>query len=265
VSDAEGRGRSRLESRVAVVTGGASGIGEATARLFAAEGARVVVADLQDERGRALAEELGPDVLYRHSDVTREEEVRALLDGAARDLGRLDVVFNNAGRVAAGGLIDEIDTGEFDALLALLVRGVFLGMKHGARIMKRQGHGCILSTSSVAGLRAGLGPHVYSAAKAAVVQLTRSAALELGEHGVRVNCICPGGVLTPLLTGGSEEARARAESYLRTAQPLARAGLPEDVARAALWLASDESDFVTGHALVVDGGMTAGSWRRAER
>jgi len=269
VSDAGAEGAGgrpgRLEDRVAVVTGGASGIGEATVRLFAAEGARVVAADLQDERGRALAAELGPGVIYRHVDVTVEAEVQDLVEGAARDLGRLDVVFNNAGRVAAAGAIDEIDTEEFDALFALLVRGVFLGTKHAARILKRQGHGCILNTASVAGLQAGLGPHVYSAAKAAVVHLTRSVALELGPHGVRVSCLCPGGTLTPLVTGGDEAVGARVEATLRTAQPLPRAGLPEDMARAALWLASDEAEFVTGHALVVDGGMSAGSWRRPER
>jgi NAD(P)-dependent dehydrogenase (short-subunit alcohol dehydrogenase family) len=156
--------------------------------------------------------------------------------------------------------------------MGVLLRGVFLGMKHATPIMKRQGSGSIISTASVAGLQAGYGPHIYSAAKAAVIHLTRSVAMELGESGVRVNCICPGGIATPIFgkaLGLSAEAAEQSvetmQAMLSTFQPIRRAGLPEDVARAALWLASDDSSFVNGHALVVDGGLTGGRmWSVAE-
>ena len=251
----------RLEGKVAVVTGGASGIGEATVRLFRVEGARVVVADLQDEPGKALARDLGPDVVYQHADVSREADVEAMIRRALDAFGRLDCLFNNAGFGGASGPISEIPAQEFDDTLAVLLRGVFLGMKHAAPRMAAQGSGSIISTASVAGLLAGLGPHVYSAAKAAVIHLTRSVAMELGESGVRVNCICPGGIVTPLLTravGEGEEARRIVAGFLEKLQPIQRAGMPDDVARAALWLASDESRFVTAQAIVVDGGLSAG-------
>ena len=171
------------------------------------------------------------------------------------------MLFNNAGFGGTHGPVEAIPAEELDETLAVLFRGVFLGMKHAAPVLKAQRRGAILSTASVAGLQAGLGPHVYSAAKAAVIHLTRSVALELAEHGVRVNCICPGGIVTPLLTralGDDEAARQTVAGALARMQPIRRAGLPEDVARAALWLASEESGFVTGQSLVVDGGLTAG-------
>jgi NAD(P)-dependent dehydrogenase (short-subunit alcohol dehydrogenase family) len=163
------------------------------------------------------------------------------------------------------GPIEEIPADGFDRTMGVLLRGVFLGMKHAAPIMKRQGGGSIISTASVAGLQAGYGPHVYSAAKAAVVHLTRSVAMELGESGVRVNCICPGGIATPIFgsalgLAGPEADRVAElmKTLLATRQPIQRAGLPEDIARAALWLASEDSSFVNGHALIVDGGLTGG-------
>jgi NAD(P)-dependent dehydrogenase (short-subunit alcohol dehydrogenase family) len=251
----------KLDGRVAIVTGGASGIGEATVRLFHAEGARVVAADVQDARGKQLAEELGAGVVYQHADVSQEAEVKALVDRALGEFGRLDCLFNNAGFGGARGPIDQIPVDEFDLTLGVLLRGVFLGMKHAAPVMKQQGSGSIISTASVAGLQAGFGPHPYSAAKAAVVQLTRSVATELGESGVRVNCICPGGIATPLLAsafGEGEAALGTLRNFLALAQPIRRAGLPEDIARAALWLASDDASFVNGQAIVVDGGLTSG-------
>src|SRR6266545_1908532 len=206
----------RLKGKVALITGGASGIGEATGRLFVEEGAAVMVADIQDERGRRVAGELG----------------------------------SRAG---------------YDATIGVLLRGVFLGIKHAAPVMKRQGAGSIISTASVAGLRTGLGPHIYSAAKAAVIHLTHSVAMELGESGVRVNCICPGGIATPIFGKSLGLSPERAEEIiplmkgvLENLQPIKRPGLPEDIARAALWLASGESTFVNGHALVVDGGIIGG-------
>ena len=251
----------KLDGRVAIVTGGASGIGEATVKLFHAEGARVVAADVQDARGKRLAEELGAGVVYQHADVSQEADVKALVDRVVGEFGRLDCLFNNAGFVGARGPIDTIPVDEFDLTLGVLLRGVFLGMKHAAPVMKQQGSGSIISTASVAGLQAGFGPHPYSAAKAAVVQLTRTVATELGESGVRVNCICPGGIATPLLAsafGEGEAALGTLRNLLALAQPIRRPGLPEDIARAALWLASDDASFVNGQAIVVDGGLTSG-------
>jgi NAD(P)-dependent dehydrogenase (short-subunit alcohol dehydrogenase family) len=255
----------RLDGRVAVITGGASGIGEATVRLFVDEGCRVVVADVLDERGRRLVDAIGKSAVYVHADVSQEPQVQAAVEHAVSHFGRLDCVFNNAGLGGVSGPIAEIPVDGFDRTIGVLLRGVFLGMKHAASIMKRQGTGSIVSTASVAGLQAGFGPHVYSAAKAAVIHLTRSVAMELGESGVRVNCICPGGIATPIFgkalgldEAAADEAAKKMETVLATHQPIQRAGLPEDIAQAALWLASDDSRFVTGHALVVDGGLTGG-------
>ena len=263
---------SRLAGKVALVTGGASGIGEATVRLFVAEGASVVIADLQDERGGRVAGELGARSAYAHADVSREADVQAAVEAAVRRFGRLDCIFNNAGYGGVGGRIAEIPVEGFDETLGVLLRGVFLGMKHAAPVMRRQGGGSIISTASIAGLRTGLGPHVYSAAKAAVIHLTRSVAMELGEHNIRVNCICPGGIATPIFGKGLGLSPERAEEIvplmkgvLENLQPIKRAGLPEDIAQAALWLASDDSTFVNGHALVVDGGLSGGrSWSESQ-
>ncbi len=263
----------RLNGKVALITGGASGIGEATVRLFVEEGASVVVADIQDERGQGLVSELGARASYVHADVSREADVQAAIDGVVSRHGRLDCLFNNAGSAGVQGRIEETSAAGFDETMGVLVRGVFLGMKHAAPVMRRQGGGSIISTASVAGLRTGLGPHIYSAAKAAVIHLTHSVAMELGESGVRVNCICPGGIATPIFgkAFGLPPDRADAtvplmKSVLETLQPIRRAGLPEDIARTALWLASDESSFVNGHALVVDGGLIGGRlWSETEQ
>jgi NAD(P)-dependent dehydrogenase (short-subunit alcohol dehydrogenase family) len=263
---------SRLANKVALITGGASGIGEATVRLFVAEGAAVVIADLQDERGSRIAGELGARAAYVHADVSREADVQAAVAETERRFGRLDCIFNNAGYGGVGGRIAEIPVEGFDETMGVLLRGVFLGMKHAAPVMKRQGSGSIISTASIAGLRTGLAPHVYSVAKAAVIHLTRSVAMELGEHNVRVNCICPGGIATPIFGKGLGLSPERAEEIvplmkgvLENLQPIKRAGLPDDIAQAALWLASDDSTFVNGHALVVDGGLVGGrSWSESQ-
>jgi NAD(P)-dependent dehydrogenase (short-subunit alcohol dehydrogenase family) len=263
----------RLQGKVALVTGGASGIGETTVRLFVDEGASVVLADREDERGRAVAADAGARAVYVHADVSREADVVAMIAETLRRFGRLDCLFNNAGSGGVHGPIDEIAVEGFDATIGVLLRGVFLGMKHAAGVMKRQGTGSIISTASVAGLRTGLGPHIYSAAKAAVIHLTRSVAMELGESGVRVNCICPGGIATPIFGKAFGLSAAEADAtiplmkgILETLQPIRRPGLPEDIAHAALWLASDESSFVNGHALVVDGGLTGGRlWSETEQ
>ena len=255
----------RLKGKVALITGGASGIGEATARLFAEEGAAVMLADIDDDRGRRVAGELGSRAGYVHTDVSSEADVKAAVDETCRRFGQLDCIFNNAGYAGVGGKIEDVSAEGFDATIGVLLRGVFLGIKHAAPVMKRQGSGSIISTASVAGLRTGLGPHIYSAAKAAVIHLTHSVAMELGESGVRVNCICPGGIATPIFGKSLGLSPERAEEIipimkgvLENMQPIKRPGLPEDIARAALWLASNESSFVNGHALVVDGGVIGG-------
>lgn len=255
----------RLEGKVAVITGGASGIGEGTVRLFAEEGARVLIADIQDARGEKLAEELGPATSYCHTDVAREEDVRGAIAQAVAKWRQLDVMFNNAGIGGVSGPIESTDMEEYDRTMGVLLRGVVLGMKHAAPIMKAQGWGSIINTASVAGVGIGFGPHIYSAAKAAVIHLTKSVANELGESGVRVNAICPGGIATPIFGKGmgldAEQADLTVELMkvrLAQGQPIKRAGLPRDIAEAAAWLASDASSFVTGHALVVDGGITTG-------
>ena len=255
----------KLDGKVAVITGGASGIGAAAVRLFVEEGCRVVIADVQDDKGTRLADELGKSSAYLHADVSRESDVSGAIAHALSRFGRLDCLYNNAGLGGVSGPIAEIPVDGYDQTMGVLLRGVFLGMKHAAPIMTQQGSGSIISTASVAGLQAGYGPHIYSAAKAAVVHLTRSVAMELGESGVRVNCICPGGIATPIfgaalgVSGAEADRVAETMKVLLTAfQPIQRAGLPEDIARAALWLASDDSSFVNGHALIVDGGLIGG-------
>jgi NAD(P)-dependent dehydrogenase (short-subunit alcohol dehydrogenase family) len=253
----------RLKGRVAMITGGASGLGEASVRLFVAEGARVVIADVQEERGEALAIELGDAARFERVDVTREQEIAAAVDSAVAGWGQLDCLFANAGVVGAIGPIEETPAEEYDATMGVLLRGVFLSMKHAARVMKPRRSGSILCTSSIAGLQGGLGPHVYAAAKAGLIGLTRNVAAELGSHGIRVNCIAPGNMATPMAADvmlGDPGEVDRAARRLAEGSPLkGRAGTADDIARAALWLASDEAGYVNGHTLVVDGGLTSGA------
>jgi NAD(P)-dependent dehydrogenase (short-subunit alcohol dehydrogenase family) len=255
----------RLSGKVAIVTGGASGIGAGTVELFVREGASVVIADLQDDKGERLAAELGPQARYLRTDVGEEHDIEAVVAFAAKTFRRLDCMFNNAGSAGVGGAIADIPADGFDATIRVLFRGVFLGIKHAARHMIAQKSGSIISTASVAGLGSGFGPHIYSAAKAAVIHLTRSVASELGEMNVRVNCICPGGVATPIFGRSlglpsqiADQIVEPMKERLAQMQPIPRSGLPQDIAEAALWLASDASTFVNGHALVVDGGLTTG-------
>jgi NAD(P)-dependent dehydrogenase (short-subunit alcohol dehydrogenase family) len=251
-----------LEGRVAIVTGGASGIGARTVRLFVEQGARVVIGDMQEELGRAVADELHGSAVFQRTEVSQEEEVRALVARADKEWGRLDCIFNNAGFGGALGSVTETPVEEFDLTFAVLVRGVFLGMKHAAPLLSRQG-GSVINTASVAALIAGYSPHAYAAAKAAVIQLSRSVALELAPARVRVNCICPGFIATPLAlntvgrpsTGPDVD---KTKAGMASFQPIPRAGDPDDIAQMALWLASDLSTFVTGQHFVVDGGFQAG-------
>ena len=261
----------RLDGKVAVVTGGASGIGEGTVQLFAEEGARVLAADILDERGQSVVESIGPSAAYIHADVSKEADVAGAVAHAVERWGRIDAIFNNAGAGGATQGLLEIDEAGYDATMDLLLKGVVFGIKHAARAMMATGGGAIVNTASVAGINAGNGPAIYSVGKGAVVHLTKVAAYELGQHGIRVNCICPGGIATPIfgkvLGLSPEDADKTVDAMAQVmggAQPIARAGLPRDIANAALWLSSDDSGFVTGHALVVDGGLTLGRPRTAE-
>lgn len=252
-----------LEGKVAVITGAASGIGEATARRFVDEGALVVIGDIQDEPGAALAAELGETVEFLHCDVTSEADVAALVDAAVARHGRLDVMMNNAGILGARAPIDEIDLDEFKVTNDVLVNGTFLGLKHAARVMKPRESGSIINVASTAGINGGFGPHAYSAAKHAIVGLTKNVGAELCRFGIRVNCVAPSGVTTPLAAHahlGDHEAMDDLIERLTETSPLkGRPGLASDVANAALFLASDQSGYTNGHCLTVDGGFTTGA------
>jgi NAD(P)-dependent dehydrogenase (short-subunit alcohol dehydrogenase family) len=262
----------RLDNRVALVTGAASGIGAATARRLVAEGARVLLADIQDEPGQALAGELGPGAAFRHTNVAQEADVAAAVGEAVERWQGLDILHNNAGFVGVTGPLEETSNEEWDQTLAVLLSSVFYGTKHATPVMRAGGGGSIVNTASVCGLYAGIGSHVYTVAKHAVVGLTRSTALELAEHNIRVNAICPGYIATGLAAGRSvsdvDEAElqrrlTRARASMDSAQPLARTGEPEDIAAAVAWLASDDSAWVTGTTQTVDGGLTLGKpWRK---
>jgi NAD(P)-dependent dehydrogenase (short-subunit alcohol dehydrogenase family) len=254
-----------------VITGAASGIGEATARLFIDEGASVVLADLDDRRGTRIADECGDRARFLHTDVSDESDVDAAVALAVDQFGGLDCMFNNAGNPGSIGGIAEIDVAMFDRTVAVHLRGVFLGIRAAARVMRPQGHGSIINTSSVAALAANYGGHDYSACKAAIVQLTRTTANELGESGIRVNAICPGAVATSIFARGAgldgEGAQATVgamSELLGNMAPVRRTGTPTDIAETALWLAGGASSFVTGQAIAVDGGLTTGPLYREE-
>lgn len=249
----------RLEGKVAVVTGAASGIGAGTARRFAAEGASVVLADIQDEAGEELAAELGASARFVHCDVTAEADIAAAVDLAVSEFGRLDVMFNNAGVVGAVGSIAETPVEAWDGTMAILLRAVFLGCKHAARVMIPQEGGVILSTSSTAGVVGGLGPHTYTAAKHGVIGLTKTVANELAPHGIRVNAISPGNTvsaMTASVGSGDPDDIEGTANWIAAMSPLGYAGFPEDIAAAAVYLASDDGRYVSGHTLVVDAGQT---------
>ena len=251
----------RLEGRVAVITGAASGIGEGTARRFVKEGARVVIADVQEGKGKAVAESLGERARFVKCDVTQEAEIAAAVDDAVAGFGTLDIMVNNAGIVGAIGSIVETDAEAFDTTMAILARAVFLGMKHAGRIMLPRKSGAIVSIASTAGVMGGLGPHVYTMAKHGVVGLTKSVASEFAAHGVRVNAVAPGNTVTAMTSDvitGDPDATAQAEKQIRSGSPLGIAGQPEDIAAAIAYLASDEARYITGHTLVVDAGETTG-------
>ncbi|KAG9459894.1 hypothetical protein H6P81_004402 [Aristolochia fimbriata] len=252
--------KARLEGKVAVITGAASGIGEAAARLFVENGARVVIADVQDELGEAVAASIGgPDKCrYKRCDVREEGQVAAAVAFAVEKYGSLDVMYSNAGVAGPAAGIMDLDLGDLDATMAVNFRGTAAAIKHASRAMAAAGtRGSIICTASVSATVAGLGPHAYTVSKHAIVGLARSAAAELGKHGIRVNCVSPFGVATPLACGIS--GCDAAETEARTAAVSNMKGMilkPRNVAEAALFLASDDSAFVSGHDLVVDGGFT---------
>jgi NAD(P)-dependent dehydrogenase (short-subunit alcohol dehydrogenase family) len=246
----------RLEGQVAVVTGAASGIGAAIAERFVEEGARCVLVDIQDDAGRDMAARLGTSASYVHGDVSVEDDVAAAVDAAVERFGRLDCVVNNAGILGAIGPIADIDGAAWRRSVAVLLDSVFYGTKHAARVMIEQGSGgAIVNLASTAGVKAGLGPHVYTAAKHGVVGLTQSVAPELGRHGIRVNAIAPGSTVTSLtafVTTGDAGDLEEASRRVGRGATIGRPAVPRDIADAALFLASAEAGYVSGAVLVVD-------------
>jgi NAD(P)-dependent dehydrogenase (short-subunit alcohol dehydrogenase family) len=248
-----------LNGKVAIVTGGSSGIGRAAVELFADEGAVVVIADVADDPGRDLADRLASKrqtATFVHADVSREADVQAMVTLAVAQFGRLDVLFNNAGIEGDQAMIAEVALDNWERVIDINLKGVFLGTKYGVQSMLRSGGGAIINNASVAGLVGFAGASAYCASKGGVVQLTRAAALEYATHGIRVNCLCPGVIQTPMVerfTHGDPQA----ESQLTAMEPIGRVGQPEEVAQLALFLASDRSSFLTGAVIPVDGGFVA--------
>ncbi|CAI0391690.1 unnamed protein product [Linum tenue] len=248
----------KLEGKVAIITGGASGIGESTARLFVHHGAKVLIADVQDKLGQSLAMDLGPPeiVSFVHCNVTSDSDLENAVDTAVSRYGQLDIMYNNAG---IGGNLDTTilnsDNADFKKVLEINLFGSFLGAKHAARVMIPARKGCILFTGSVAASISGDLSYAYKASKHAILGLNNNLTVELGKYGIRVNTISPYGVATPMVTSGMQMDKKAAEEFMSAAGNLRGAILePEDVARAALYLASDDAKYVSGLNLIVDGG-----------
>jgi NAD(P)-dependent dehydrogenase (short-subunit alcohol dehydrogenase family) len=240
-----------LSGKVAVVTGGASGIGRASVERFVTEGARVVIADVDEGRGEELAAELGDDTTFTRCDVSSADDVQAAVDLAVERFGGLDVMFNNAGIGSKFDRLLDNDLSDFDTVIGVDLKGVMLGTQRAARHMAERGGGAIVNTASIAALTGGAGPIVYRVAKAAVVQFSKSAAIDLAPHGIRVNCIAPGHIPTGI-------TNYDLGAVIRTMQPLQRHGQPADVAEAVLYLVSDRSAQITGIVVPIDGGTSAG-------
>jgi NAD(P)-dependent dehydrogenase (short-subunit alcohol dehydrogenase family) len=267
MSPSKGSIMGMLDGKVALITGATSGIGERTAELFVEEGARVVFTGRRKAEGEAIAARLGASSSYVAADATSEPDWQVTVRHVLERHGRLDVVFNNAGGPAPTGGIEGVPVEGFDAAMALLIRSVMLGMKHAAPIMKAQRAGSIINNGSIAAHLAGYSSSmVYSAAKAAVVHLTRCVAMELGEHGIRVNSVSPGAIATGILAkalGMKDASKAdglatKIQTIYAKAQPIPRSGIPDDIAQCVCWLASDRSTFVNGEDIVVDGGVIGG-------
>ncbi|XP_058077056.1 momilactone A synthase-like [Magnolia sinica] len=253
----------RLAGKVVLITGGASGIGRATATEFIRNGAKVIIADIQQKLGEETATELGPNATFVHCNVTQETDVSGAVDVAVSKHGHLDVMYNNAGisGTVISGIVD-LDMEEFDRVMNINVRGVIMGIKHAARVMVPRQTGCILCTASVTGILGGLAHHSYSLSKFAVVGIVKSVAADLCKHGIRVNCISPPALPTPLAISGMLEFYpgldvGRVKEIIYGSGQLKGAKCEvEDIAKAALYLASDDGKYVSGHNLVVDGGFT---------
>jgi NAD(P)-dependent dehydrogenase (short-subunit alcohol dehydrogenase family) len=262
---------SELEGKVAIVTGGSRGLGQGVVEVFVEEGARVVIADLLEEEGQALAANLGDAVRFRRTDVSSREDVQALVDYAVAEFGTLDVMMNNAG-ISDNDSASVLDTdfAAFERIMAINVKGVMLGTQIAARHMAKNGGGSVINTSSISGIHAGFGFFSYRASKAAVVNFTKTAACELGVQLVRVNCICPGNIPSEMGTfasgpGLEDEKAARIKQAVQDVrmgwQPLKRQGAAHDIGNGALYFASDRSAQVTGQVLSIDGGATCGDPR----
>lgn len=256
----------QLDGKVAIITGATSGIGARTAEIFAEEGAKVVLTGRREAEGQSVAAGIGASALFVRADATLEDDWRRVIDATLQKFGRLDVLFNNAGGPAPTGSITSVSVEGFDAAMALLVRSVMLGIKHAAPILMQQRAGSIINNGSIAGHQAGYSSSmIYGAAKAAVNHLSRCAAMELGEHNVRVNSISPGAIATGILAKalGMEADKAdkvASEMARRSAkvQPIPRAGITDDIAHCAVFLASDKSSFINGIDIIVDGGLLGG-------
>jgi 3-oxoacyl-[acyl-carrier protein] reductase len=253
----------RLQGKVTLITGGAAGIGKATAELFAREGAKVVIADLNEEAGQALAAQLGPDAAFYKVNVADRQEVQAWVDDVVARYGRVDVLINNAGitrdalfvKMKDGELVKQMEESAFDLVMDINLKGVFNCAQAVAPHMIRQGGGVILNVSSVVGLYGNLGQTNYVATKAGVIGMTKVWARELGRYGIRVNAVAPGFILTEMVLKMPEKVL----EDMRAKTPIGRLGKPEDIANAFLWLASDEASFVHGATISVDGGIVIGT------
>ncbi len=257
----------RLENKVALITGGTSGIGAETARLFINEGAKVVVSGRSKEKGENLSNELGGNSKYVLSDVTKEEDIENSINETLGEFGKLDILFNNAGGPVGAG-IEKVTQKDIDYGVHLLLASVILGTKFAIEPMRKNGGGCIINNSSIAGIRYRQGDPLYAALKAGVTHYTRMSGVELGPDNIRVNSISPGAIATPIFWGGSQRANTlsdeendkkleKLKGNLAKAVPLNRSGLALDIAEAALYLASDAGSFVSCQDIVVDGGRTA--------
>lgn len=271
----------RLEGKVAIITGGAGGIGESIARVFIREGAKVIIADIADKRGLELCQDLGPQTTYLHCNVSKEEDMKSTVDETIKMHGHLDIMFNNAGVIenpnpnpnSAGVVVSEHDMDDFDRVMNVNVKGAMLGIKHAGRVMIPRKAGSIICTASIAGIMGGMSPYAYTASKHAVLGLVKNAAAEMGKYGIRVNSVSPFGVATSMsvgvfksvetqetdhgASGITVEDKLKVEERCNSLANLKGTVLrAEDVAEAGLFLASDEAKYVSGHNLVVDGGFT---------
>ena len=251
----------RLEGKVALISGSARGQGEAEARRFVAEGAKVAITDLRDVPGEQLAAELGPDSFYQQLDVTREDDWDAAVAATVERFGKLDILVNNAG-IGAFGTLEGLDLKTHHEMIDINLHGVYLGMRAAKAALVATGNGAIVNISSIDGIVGVLGMTSYSGSKFAVTGMTRSAAIELGPLGVRVNSIHPGVINSPMVQEAPPETRARLDR-LMDMQPIKRMGEPEEIASLALFLASDEASYITGAQFVIDGGHLAGPWRES--